>query len=591
MSAIAKRRILVCILVGCWIWLAVAFVGRTSHIATDGIRYFSIFDDGMVSMRYAKNFVQHHELVWNLGDRVEGFTDPLWTVLMIGVIWLSGTHYAPLVMQILGGFIYLAILWIYYRTAIRNKSSGPGLFTGLMLLLCSYPISYWALGGMEACAVCLVFAVAFGAQYDYENGRGSNPLMLHACLIAIAYCLRPDGWLVLTPFFAACWFDSVRQKKYRSAICAPALIVAVVLTVLFARHSYYGEWMPNTYVLKVEGFNVALRLKNGTIYLRQFLDENLIFLVLIALSALTKRRIAYLNILAACIVLAYQVYVGGDPWLYWRQLLPIYVAAAFAVLLTFDYVNRLAVIARDAPATRAADRIPLLIVIFAPIILFEYLLHFGLITWIHRQDFLMVYAIAASVALSCFMFTDRIQFLGHRANLLLLLTRVLIVIVAGGAVLVGNQRFVPELSGKPYSFTEQARLIDKAVLSTRLFGSGKTHHVAWGGTYPYYVEGTMIDALGKSDKAIARHPVDETVAWNGIRGMPGHAKYDLRETILNRKPDVIVDFIAWGSQDLTKELKSDYTLIKADGVSLCVKKELVVGLENMVSGSCPARML
>jgi hypothetical protein len=586
----AKRGTIACILVGCWIWLAVAFVGRTSHVAADGIRYFAIFDDGMVSMRYAKNFVQHHELVWNLGDRVEGFTDPLWTAVMIGVIWLSGTHYAPLVMQIVGGFIYLAILWVYYRTAIRNKSSGLGLFTGLVLLLCSYPISYWALGGMEACAVCLVFAVALGAQYSYENGHASNPLMLHACLIAIAFCLRPDGWLVLTPFFAACWFDTFKQKKYRSAIYAPALIVAVVLTVLFARHSYYGEWVPNTYVLKVEGFKLGLRLRNGTIYLRQFLDENLIFLPLIALSALTKRRIAYLNILAACIVLAYQVYVGGDPWLYWRQLLPVYVAAAFAVLLTFDHLNRLAAI-RGAPASRALERIPMLIVIFAPIILFEYLIHFGVITWIHRQDFLMVYAIGALVALSCFMFADRVQVLNRKANLLLLLTRVLIIVVAGGAILVGNQRFIPELSGKPFSFTEQARLIDKAVLSTRLFGSGRIHHVAWGGTYPYYVEGTIIDALGKSDKAIARLPIDESVYWNGIRGMPGHAKYDLRDTILKRRPDVIVDFIAWGSQDLTKELKNDYTLIKTDGVSLCVKKELVAGLEKLVSGSCPARML
>jgi hypothetical protein len=581
----------ICILVGCWVFLAIGFISRTSHVSIDGLRYFALFDDGMVSMRYAKNFVQHHELVWNLGDRVEGFTNPLWTLLMIGAIWLSGTHYAPLVMQIFGGFIYLAILWVYCRTAFRNKSGVPGLFAGLALLLCSYLISYWALGGMEACAVCLVFAAAFSAQYSYENGHGSNPLMLHACLIAVAYCLRPDGWLVLTPFFVACWLDSVRQKKYRRAIYAPAIIAAVMLAVLLARYSYYGAWVPNTYVLKVAGYSLAMRLRNGMMYARQFLDENLPLFVLMTLSLLSKSRAAYLNILAAAIALGYQVYVGGDPWLYWRQLLPIYVAAAFAVLIIFDHLDRLSVIGRDMPASGAVSRILLLFVILTPVILLEYLIHFGVVTWIHRQNFLMVYASAALVALTCLMYADRIPSLGRRVQLLLPLTRVLIVIVVGGAILIGNRRFVPELSGKPFSFAEQAELIDKAVLSTRLFGSGKTHHVVWAGTYPYYVEGTMIDALGKSDKAIAKYPVDEAVAWNGIRGMPGHAKYDFRETILGRKPDIIVDYSSWGTQDLSKNLENIYVLIKSQGVSLCVKKELTAGLENLVSGGCPRKML
>jgi hypothetical protein len=581
----------ICLLAGCWIFLAIGFIVRSSHVSFDGVRYFAVFDDGMVSMRYAKNFVEHHELVWNLGDRVEGFTDPLWTALMIVVIWVSGTHYAPLLMQIIGGLIYLAILWVFCRTAVRNKSSGAGLFAGLAFLLCSYLVSYWALGGMEACAVCLVFAVAIGAQYDYENGHRSNPLMLHAGLIAVGYCLRPDGWLMLVPFFAACWFDSLRQKKYRTAIYAPALIGSVVLVVLLSRHSYYGAWVPNTYVLKVEGFRLALRLRNGTFYVKQFLSENLILLALIALGVLSKRRIAFLNIMAACIVLAYQVYVGGDPWLYWRQLLPVYLTAAFSILIVFDCLTRSADLARELPPLGTVERALILLAIFTPIILFEYLIHLGIITWLYLQDFLMVYTFAACVTIAGLLLADRIPILSRGVQFLLPLTRLLIVVVLAGAIVVGNRRFIPELSGKPFSYTEQAKLIDKAVLATKLFGSGKMHHVAWAGTYPYYVEGTMIDALGKSDKSIARYPVDETVAWNEMRGVPGHAKFDFRETILERRPDVIVDYTAWGGQNLSGEINKRYTLIQFDGVSLCVKKELTKGLQQLVVGNCPNRLL
>ena len=567
-GAKAMRRVLVCILIGCWIFMAAAFVGRTSHVAKDGIRYFSIIDDGMISMRYAKNFLQHRGLVWNVGDRVEGFTCPLWVLVMIGAIGLFGTHNGPLVMQILGGILYLTMLWLFYRTAARNKASNIGVLTGLLLLLCSYPLAYWALGGMEAVAICLVFTMAIAAQYSYESGCIGNPLMMHACLIAIAYCLRPDGWLGIAPFFAACWFDSVREGKYQRALYAPAMVISVVLAVLLARHSYYGEWMPNTYVLKVEGYSLALRLRNGTQFARQFLDENLLFLALIVLGAMSMRRIAYLIAMAACIVLAYQIYVGGDPWLYWRQLLPIYVAAAFVVLIIFEYLGDLSGDSRELSASSAASRMLALTVIFAPIIVFEYLRHFGVNTWISRQDLLMFYALATLVILIGLRYADRISALGRRFQLMLPITRLLVLIIICGAILVGNQRFVPELSGKPFSFTEQAALIDKAVLSTKLFGPGKVHHLVWAGTYPYYVEGTMIDSLGKCDKTIARYPIDEAVSWNGIRAMPGHAKYDFRQTILKRRPDIIVDFTAWGSQDMRGEIKDSYTLIKADGVSL-----------------------
>lgn len=586
-----KQRVFFYALIVFWVYLAAGFICRSSHVAINGMRYFSIFDDGMISMRYAKNFVQHHGLVWNLGDRVEGFTCPLWTFLMIVVVWLSGTHYAPLVMQILGGIIYVAILFVFYDTAAQNKNSSLGLLAGLTILFCSYPLSYWALGGMEACAICLVLAIALGAQYRYENQSARNPLILLSCLIAVAYCLRPDGWLVLVPFFSACWIDSLRKSEFRRAFVAPAIVIAVVILVLLARRTYYGEWVPNTYVLKVEGYSLALRFRNGMAYLRQFLNENLILLVLFVLSAFTGKRFSFLNILSAGIALAYQVYVGGDPWLYWRQLLPIYVSAAFAVLLTFEELKQLSVASADSPEPNRASRMLALFLIFAPIVLFEYLIHYGVYTWLFRTNVLSVYAVLACACMALSVIGSKISAITRWRSLLVSATKTMVFVLVVGSLVVANRRFLPELSGKPFSFQKQADLIDKAVLSMKLFGPGKLHHTIWAGTYPYYAEGAMIDALGKSDKLIARYPVDKAVAWNGLIAVPGHAKYDLRETILKRRPDVIVDYIAWGSQDLTKELVNEYTLIKYEGVSLCIKTELASNLQSLVSGSCPSKML
>ena len=47
-------------------------------------------DDAFISFRYAQNLAEHGELTYNLGERVEGYTNFLWTVLMAGVIYLGG---------------------------------------------------------------------------------------------------------------------------------------------------------------------------------------------------------------------------------------------------------------------------------------------------------------------------------------------------------------------------------------------------------------------------------------------------------------------------------------------------------------------
>src|SRR4051812_9885737 len=61
------------------------FIYRSSF-ALDGRRFFCLFDDAMISMTYARNLVYGHGLNWaRWGEPVEGFTHPLWTLLMIPV--------------------------------------------------------------------------------------------------------------------------------------------------------------------------------------------------------------------------------------------------------------------------------------------------------------------------------------------------------------------------------------------------------------------------------------------------------------------------------------------------------------------------
>jgi hypothetical protein len=55
-----------------------ALIYRSSFVV-DGVRYFCLLDNEMISMRHARNLAHGFGLVYNpCGDRVEGITNPLW---------------------------------------------------------------------------------------------------------------------------------------------------------------------------------------------------------------------------------------------------------------------------------------------------------------------------------------------------------------------------------------------------------------------------------------------------------------------------------------------------------------------------------
>src|SRR5215218_6616838 len=78
------------------------FIYRSSFIGIDGKRYFCLFDDAMISMRYAWNLSHGFGLVWNPGEYVEGYTNLLMTLLMSLPTLVFDKVDAVLAVQILG---------------------------------------------------------------------------------------------------------------------------------------------------------------------------------------------------------------------------------------------------------------------------------------------------------------------------------------------------------------------------------------------------------------------------------------------------------------------------------------------------------
>ena len=76
-----KDRALLACALAAW----VLFIARTLFWV-DGHLHATLFDDAMISMRYARNLAAGHGLVWNPGGpHVQGYTNPLWTFVMAAI--------------------------------------------------------------------------------------------------------------------------------------------------------------------------------------------------------------------------------------------------------------------------------------------------------------------------------------------------------------------------------------------------------------------------------------------------------------------------------------------------------------------------
>lgn len=107
-------------------------------------------DDAYISYRYVKNFLDGDGLVFNQGERVEGYTNFFLIILMI-CFGLFGLDYI-VVSKIIGitsgiGILVLMVLWI--NKIFEDKPPLVLTVAALWLLVTNGVFAYWTVSGLE----------------------------------------------------------------------------------------------------------------------------------------------------------------------------------------------------------------------------------------------------------------------------------------------------------------------------------------------------------------------------------------------------------------------------------------------------------
>lgn len=299
--------------------LGLVFICRSSGKDLTGNVRFTLFDDALISMSYGKTLAQTGELVWYPGaDRVEGFSNPLWTLYMAFLHWvgLSGNA-AMIAVSVSGLCTVLATGILVFYLAKRVSFDRQVWFACSLASSLTFSLVFWSLRGMEVgvitvCAAALALLAIKAQEQDSAWIRWCT-----AAVIVVGFGVRMDFAVVVAVVAGwALWCSPGRRAKTLLLYVAP--LFGAVLTLSLFRLWYYGEVVPNTYTLKMTGVSLADRLARGLLMDVKLLPVLLIAgygtYVLATRGSVLQQKIVLLYSVASISVIAYSTYVGGDAW-------------------------------------------------------------------------------------------------------------------------------------------------------------------------------------------------------------------------------------------------------------------------------------
>ncbi|MBI2074777.1 MAG: hypothetical protein HYT83_02980, partial [Candidatus Levybacteria bacterium] len=287
-----------------------------SSFTINGVRHFVLFDDEMISMKYANNFAHGFGLVWNQGtEKVEGFTNLLWTLYMaLFHLFPIPREKISLVIQI-SGMIFLAINIVFVKKIaefITNKSLLQ-VFLSVIFTAFYFPLNNWSVVlGTEVSILTLFTSIAvFLALKSVKEKKFSFLLYL---ILGLGTLVRMDMVIPsLTIIFFLLFVD--KENRINNLLFGLPFFFFFIFSQTLFRIWYYKEMLPNTYYLKLTGFPAFLRITRG-IYVAFNFMSSVIFLI--PLLLLKFKRNKYILLLFAVFTsqLTYSIYIGGDVWEY-----------------------------------------------------------------------------------------------------------------------------------------------------------------------------------------------------------------------------------------------------------------------------------
>ncbi|WP_156944554.1 hypothetical protein [Bradyrhizobium sp. Ec3.3] len=237
------------------IWATLIWSGAVGLLLWQIYRQRAFFhDDAFISLRYVVHLVQSGELTWNLGERVEGYTNFL-QILATSVLVKLGPGPIDSVRSI-NAVAAVGLILSTISGARRLAPNDPiAVAVGGFLVMSSAPVALWIFGGLETIMVAafITIAITLILPVFQANDHPTARSLFAGLVIGLAYLTRPDALIVGgTMLLSLCCFaPGSLWYRLRSAGLFGSATSAILLPHIIWRVSYYGDPLPNTFYAKV----------------------------------------------------------------------------------------------------------------------------------------------------------------------------------------------------------------------------------------------------------------------------------------------------------------------------------------------------
>lgn len=263
-------------------------------------------DDAYITLRTVDNFVNGHGLRWNVDERVQVYTHPLWMFLLSAVYAVTREEFLTT--------IAVSVAVSTGAVAMLLFGAARGLFwpwLALAVLVFSQAFVDYSTSGLENPLTHLLLAT-FAGVYLYRPMTAKRLFVL-SLVAGLGVLNRMDTLLLFAPALALAWWQGPRLRGL------PALAAGFLPFAGWMAFSvvYYGFPFPNTAYAKLgTGLERAELVRQGGWYVyHTWMRDPLTLLAIVAALLLAPLRRNRRALALSCGILLYVVYVvgiGGD---------------------------------------------------------------------------------------------------------------------------------------------------------------------------------------------------------------------------------------------------------------------------------------
>ncbi len=310
-------------------------------------------DDAYISYRYARNLASGDGLVFNPGERVEGYSNLLYVLLLAPIVAVARDAAILPAAIVLNAGCAVAALVLFHRR-LRQRDGSRGALLALALFAAWPALWLWTASGMETPLILLLQVALWREVTRDDPAPRARALVAVIVLLVLA---RADGFVGAG--IAVAFLATRGDRRLRAA--GLALVVTMAALIAF-RLAYYGHPLPNTYYAKVSGPPMERVVDAGAQLLDLSLRAGLLpFIVVLAVAAIqcARRRQLWFEPWFAAAWVGYWIYVGGD--VFAERFLLVLVPLGAAVIARWDAEGRRGLAAAAFSAALAFQLAPLAI--------------------------------------------------------------------------------------------------------------------------------------------------------------------------------------------------------------------------------------